>query len=257
MSGSKRGRTDRTSGPHVAPSGRFFLIPWHIGDVRDLTFNALSLVRRLDFLLVEDVESARRDLIRLRADPRAKTLVAVPRDSDPALTARVLSALAGGDVGLVASGGIASFVDPGAWLVSELRRLGVSLVATAGASALTTMLALSGIEWRAKTTSNFTFAMFFDEDGDGRADGRFIALARRREPLFVFLKKSEVARCMALLEPVVKDRPVTLYFDLAKSPPEKFPLSGVVRARACSQWRRELSSLPWDRIDDVSLMVGP
>lgn len=257
MSLHKREREDQTPRPRVVPLGRLFLIPWHIGDARDLTFNAVSLVRRLDFLLVEDIESARRELIRLRADPRAKTLAVVPRDAEPELTSRVLAALTVGDVGLIASGGIPAFVDPGAWLIADLRRKGVSIVATAGASALTTMLALSGIEWRAKTTSHFTFAIFFDADDDGRAERCFIALARRREPLFVFLKKSEVARCVALLEPVVGDRPITLHFDLAKQPPEKFPLSGVTRMRSCSQWRRELSSLPWNRIDDVSLMVGP
>lgn len=234
------------------------MIPWHIGDARDLTLNAASEVRRLKTLLVESAGDTTRELReRLKIDLRDKKIEEIPEDPDDGFLARALDALGRGDVGMLASGGTPGFVDPGAWVVAAMRTRGVELVPLAGASCLATMLSLSGVEWRRKTANSFTFAFFLDGAPGGEEEKRFVTLVKRREPVFVFLGRDGVERCLKVLRRAVGARPVTLYFDLTKRAPGKYPMADKVLTKSCAQWLKTLGGVPWDKVSDVALMVGP
>lgn len=238
--------------------GRLLLIPWHIGNAQDLTFRAASAARGLRLLLVESEADARGELSRtLGADLDKKELRTIPEGRDEEFLGRVLEALSREDVGMLASGGTPGFVDPGAWLVAELRRRGADVTALAGASCLTNMLALSGVEWRRKETNAFTFAFFLDGAPGGEEERRFLRLARRREPLFVFLPPASLERCLRALRPVVGRRPATVFFDLTKRTRGKYPLADKVLSMSCERWLKALPAIPWDRVSDLALMVGP
>jgi 16S rRNA C1402 (ribose-2'-O) methylase RsmI len=251
-------RRNRPAPRRAAGAGRLILLPWHVGDARDITVGVAAELARLRTILVESVEGARRELRGiLRIDPAAKDLRAVPVLPDPAFLRGVVETLALQDVGLMASGGAPAFVDPGAWLVAALRARGTRVVARGGASCLATMLALSGIEWCDKRTCCFTFAFFLDGPDDTADERRFRRLARRPEPLFVFLRRTRLERCLRVLRDEVGRRPVTLFFDLTKGPSRRFPLADEVRSATCERWLALLPRLPWGRLSDVSLMVGP
>ncbi|MDE2492213.1 MAG: hypothetical protein KGM24_15300 [Elusimicrobia bacterium] len=236
--------------------GTLFLIPWHIGNALDTTYRAAELVRRLDLLLVEDLDDARFQLkLCLGVDAGAKTLREIPEEPSPRFRDELLSALQGGDAGLLSSGGVPGFVDPGAWLVADLRARGAPVRALAGPSVLSTMLSLSGVEWRQHRDSSFTFAFFPGCAPGSREEEAFLAVARRPETILVLLRPAELARCLALLRAEVGPRPVTLFFDLTK-PPGSFALADQVRTMTCAEWLGVLSRLPWDGIGDLALMVG-
>lgn len=238
-------------------AGRLLLIPWHIGNVLDTTVHAAMEVRRLRTLLVEDLRDVRFQLRRtLDEDADAKTLLLLPERPDPSFLDGVLAALEREDVGLLSSGGAPAFVDPGSWVVAEVRRRGIEVQALAGASCLSTMLALSGLEWRQGGANAFSFTLFIDGPPGGTEERDFDAAARRREAVFVLLQAAQVPRCLERLRPLVGERPVTLFFDLTK-PREQFPLADAVRTLRCEEWLDAARGLPWDRISDVALMVGP
>lgn len=238
--------------------GKLYLIPWHIGDARDLTLNAAAAVRRLTTLLVESVEDTTRELReRLKVELAGKRIVAIPEDPDAAFLELALAALDEGDAGLLASGGTPGFVDPGAWLVAALRERGVELVPLAGASCLATILSLSGVEWRRKTANSFTFAFFLDGVPGGEEEKRFVSLVKRREPVFVFLGRDSVERCLRAMAPVLRKRPVSLFFDLTKRAPGKYPMADKVLTKTCAAWLESLAEIPWDKVSDAALMVGP
>lgn len=238
--------------------GSLILVPWHIGNARDLTVSAAAEARRLRVLLVESVEDARRELSgRLRLDPEAKDLRAVPEKRDPAFRAEVLRLLEREDVGLLASGGVPGFVDPGAWLVGDLRARGADIVPLAGASCLSTLLSLSGIEWRDKETNAFTFAFFLDGAPGGEEERRFLEVVRRREPVVVFLARASAGRCLRLLRGAAARRPVTLFFDMTKRAGGDYPMADKVLTKTAAQWLQAWGEVPWERVSDVALMVGP
>ena len=238
--------------------GSLVLVPWHIGDARDLTLDAAAEARRLRVLLVESVEDARRELSgRLKLDLSAKELRAVPEKRDPAFRDEVLRLLEREDVGLLASGGVPGFVDPGAWLVGDLRARGAAIVPRAGASCLSALLSLSGIEWRDKETNAFTFAFFLDGAPGGEEETRFLSLVRRREPVIVFLARASAQRCLRLLKDAAPRRPVTLFFDMTKSAGGDYPMADKVLTRTAKRWLDAWDEVPWERVSDVALMVGP
>lgn len=91
----------------------------------------------------------------------------------------------------------------------------------------------------------------------GEEERRFLRLARRREPLFVFLPPASLERCLRALRPVVGRRPATVFFDLTKRTRGKYPLADKVLSMSCERWLKALPSIPWDRVSDLALMVGP
>jgi 16S rRNA C1402 (ribose-2'-O) methylase RsmI len=237
--------------------GRLVLVPWHIGNAQDLTFRAVAEIRLRRLLLVESVPDARRELQEnLRLDLSGKELLAIPEQSDAAFLERVLAALSHEDAAMLASGGTPAFIDPGAWLVAELRKRGVEIAALAGASCLTNMLALSGVEWRVGRNNSFTFAFFLDSKPGGEEERRFKGLARRKEPLFVLLPAAAFERCLRVLGPAVGRRPVTVFFDMTKRTRGKYPMAEKVLTMTCERWLKAAKVIPWDKVSDLALMVG-
>ncbi|MBI5490723.1 MAG: hypothetical protein HY905_25540 [Deltaproteobacteria bacterium] len=237
--------------------GRLFLLPWHIGHGADVTNRVAADVVRLRMLLVESVDNAREELRRIPGvDPAGKELRTIPATPAPRFLDWLVAVLRREDVGMMASSGIPAFVDPGAWVVAALRERGVRIIARPGASALTTMLSLCGIEWRLDTNA-FAFAFFLDMPPGSRVERHFRRVARRPEPLFVFVSKTGLARCLQVLQDEVGIRPVTLFFDLSKGRSRFFPMSDEVRTMTCARWLAALPALPWGKIADVALMVGP
>lgn len=233
--------------PHVLR-----LIPWHIGDRHDLTLQAARLARKLRVFLAEEPDVTRRQFEELGVDCRDKLILLIPEREDPALLARVKELLAVEDVGLVSSGGVPCFIDPGAWLVREVRAAGGAVAASAGASIFSTMLSLSGIEW---TQEHGRGSFVIYSGAEGRE--RFLEAVRRLEPVFVFLNVPRLRECLRLMEPELGSRPVTLFFDLTKVPASKFPYADRTRTLDCRGWLAEVERIDWERVSDVALMVHP
>mgnify|MGYP001612986210 FL=1 len=124
----------------------------------------------------------------------------------------------------------------------------------AGASALTTLLALSGFAWlEDPPTRRFSFT-FFEEAGPH--DFFLETAAREYEPVVVFLRVHAFPLCLKKMEPVVGDRPIAAFFDLTK-PRNKFPYADEVRTLSLKEWRAELPKVRWEKVSDIALMIHP
>lgn len=242
----------------TGPSERrsLFLVPWHIGNRLDVTVNAARAARTLNVFLAEEPELSRRQFESdLGIDCRGKTFLPIPERPDPAYLKDILARLETEDLGLICSGGIPCFIDPGGWVVEKLRAAGTPITALAGASILSTMLSLSGLEWP-RDHSRGSFVIYLSGDMRGLNKKRFLeTFTRAREPVFVFLGVSQFRECLAAMSPVLGARPVSAFFDLTKVPKSKFPYADQVMTLTCREWRREAERLRWNEVSDVSLMV--
>lgn len=237
------------------PGHAFILIPWHIGHWQDMTLRAVAEIRRLHCLVVEDAAEARTQFAKLRLDSAGKEFLEVPSRPRPAFLRRVLCRLRGEDVGMVSLGGVPCFMDPGGWLVRELRARNVLVRALAGASSLAAVLSLSGYDWIETPRSRSFSFVFFDEHGDQSAFRS--AAGRAGEPVVVFIRKHAFADCLRGMRDVVKSRRITVFFDLTKNPREKYPYADRVRTMDCAGWLREAARIPWAKVADVALLVHP
>jgi 16S rRNA C1402 (ribose-2'-O) methylase RsmI len=220
-----------------------------------MTLRAVSTTNRLRCLVTEDVAEARAQFAKLRLSCVGKEFLKVPCRPRPAFLRRVLSLLRSEDVGMVSLGGVPCFMDPGGWLVRELRERGVPVQALAGASSLAAVLSLSGYDWIETPRSRAFSFVFFDEHGD---QGAFqAAVGRTGEPVVVFIRKHAFADCLRGMRDLVKCRRVTVFFDLTKNPREKYPYADQVRTKDCAGWLREARRIPWQDVADVALLIHP
>ncbi|MBI2387145.1 MAG: hypothetical protein HYV14_14230 [Elusimicrobia bacterium] len=236
----------------------FFLIPWHIGNMRDITVHAAQAARRMRVFLAEEPALTKAQFEKdLGIDCRGKEFLPIPEKADPGYMKKVLALLEKEDVALICSGGIPCFIDPGAWLVKSLRAREVPITALAGASILATMLSLSGVDWTGAHNRG-TFLIYLSSGPRGGADSSLLEAVRREdEPVFVFLGLSQFKECMKAMEPAVGGRAVTAFFDLTKVPRSKFPYADRMITLGCREWLTEADRIPWKDISDVALMVHP
>ncbi|MFA6316117.1 MAG: SAM-dependent methyltransferase [Elusimicrobiota bacterium] len=232
-----------------------YLIPWHIGARGDLTLNTVSLARRLGVFLAEEAgEAAEQFLSILRLDAKGREFLTIPPRPDPAFLNRVLGLLEKGDVGLISSGGMPCFADPGGWLVREVRARGGGVTAMAGASGLTTLLALSGFDWlEDPPTRRFSFTFF---EAAGPHDFFLETVARKFEPVVVFLRVAAFPKCLKVMREAVGKRPIAAFLDLTKPRP-KFPHADEVRVLTVAEWQAGKAKVAWDRVSDMALMIHP
>lgn len=235
-------------------SHSLILIPWHIGNWEDMTFQAVSTANRLRCFLAEDAEAARAQFLKLRLECADKEFLTVPVRPEAGFLDRVGERLRQEDVGMVSSGGAPCFADPGGWVVAGLRQRGVPVKALAGASSLTTLLALSGFDWVAQPPSRSFSFVFFDKSGGQEA---FRAAAGRREPVVVFLAAQDFAACLEAMREPAGARRVTAFFDLTKSPRSQYPYADQVRTMTCAGWLAELSGIRWKDVADLALLIHP
>ncbi|MFI5360709.1 MAG: SAM-dependent methyltransferase [Elusimicrobiota bacterium] len=231
------------------------LIPWHIGHRGDVTFNTLRAARRLRVFLAEDADEARSQMREiLRVDCSGKEFLTIPVRRDQSFLERVLDILRREDVGVVSSGGVPCFSDPGGWLVRESRDRGVAMAPLAGASALTTLLSLSGYDWIVEPkTRSFCFIFFTAADVE-RLRG---ALLRKDEPIVVFLNKNSIEECLRTVADLDGARRISLFFDMTKAPKSKFPYANEVRTSPARSWLKTARSIRWKAVSDVAVMIHP
>ncbi len=229
-------------------AGTLILIPWHTGDLRDVTRHALDEVARIEHLLVEDTNIAAQLFNDHGIDCTSKTFTSIGFDPDPMLLERCFDDLHQRDVGMLSSSGVPCFIDPGAWLVRDLRARGVSVRALPGPSALTTVLSLSGVEW-ASDAGVFTFCFFPSRRGP-RLDP---ILDRTGEPIVVFLALETFAEFIDNVASRYPTRSMTAFFDLTKSTCAR---PDVTETMTVSEWRHRGPAIAHGS-EDVSVIVHP
>ena len=233
--------------------GKLVLIPWHIGNLHDVTLGAARAARSLRFFLAEEPEATERMFVSdLGVDCRGKEFTAIPELENEAFLNDVLAKLRAEDVGLICSSGVPCFLDPGAWLVRRLRAREVPVTALAGASILSTLLSLSGLEW-AREQSRGTFAFYLD--GPSRKD-ILEAVQRPDEAVFVFLGVGKFRECLEFIGPSVGERLISAFFDLTK-PKTGFPYADRVMTMDRRDWLKEAEAIRWKEVSDVALMIHP
>jgi 16S rRNA (cytidine1402-2'-O)-methyltransferase len=130
------------SEPFHAEAGTLYVVATPIGNLRDLTFRALDVLRAVDIIAAEDTRHSRHLLDHFGIDAR---LVAVHEHNERASGDKVVHWLAEPrSVALVTDAGTPGVSDPGALVVAAVLAAGYRVVPIPGASAVTTALSAAG-----------------------------------------------------------------------------------------------------------------
>ena len=149
-----------------------YVIPTPIGNMEDITLRALSVLRRVDWLLCEDTRRSRRLLSHY--DIRAPKLERFDMYTEYRMQRRLLERLKGDEQGgLVCDAGMPGISDACYSLVSAMQSEGLSVCCLPGATALIPALVSSGLP-----TTPFYFEGFLPQKK--RRKQRLEALALRK-----------------------------------------------------------------------------
>jgi 16S rRNA (cytidine1402-2'-O)-methyltransferase len=122
--------------------GTLFLVGTPIGNLEDMTFRAIRVLREVDLIAAEDTRHSGRLLKHFDIDTR---MISFHGDSTSERLDEIMSSLEKGDVALISDAGMPGISDPGVDLVRAAVAEGFQIESVPGPSAVTTAAALSGL----------------------------------------------------------------------------------------------------------------
>lgn len=143
--------------------GKLLVVATPIGNLEDMTFRAVNVLKKVPFILAEDTRETKKLLNRYKI----KTQLVSYRDQNhEKMMGKILEKLDMGlDLALVSDNGTPLISDPGYKLVRELRVRGYNVIPIPGPSALTSALSTSGLP-----TDKVTFLGFLPKSESKREE---------------------------------------------------------------------------------------
>ena len=121
-----------------------YVVATPIGNLKDLTFRALDVLRTVDVIAAEDTRVTSRLLNHYAI--AAKRLIALHEHNEQRTAPQVIAQLeAGRSVALVSDAGTPAFSDPGARVVAAVREAGYPVIPIPGPNAAAAALSVSGL----------------------------------------------------------------------------------------------------------------
>ena len=133
--------------------GKLFIVATPIGNLNDITFRAIEVLKNVDIVLVEDTRQSKK----LFANFEISTpMLAFHEHNEREKTKVIISEIRSGkSIALISDAGTPLISDPGYFLVAQAKKEGLKVVPIPGPSALITALSASGL-----ASDSFTFLGF-------------------------------------------------------------------------------------------------
>lgn len=187
-------------------TGTLYLCATPIGNLEDITFRAVRILREVDLIAAEDTRRTRQLLTHfdihtplMRYDEFS--------NSGGQIIARLL---AGESVACVSDAGLPAISDPGADLVKLAVDAGVPVCPIPGANAALSALICSGLD-----TTRFTFAGFLPKSAKNRSE-ILQRLATHEETLIFYEAPHRLKKTLTEIAEVFGDRQIVLARELTK-----------------------------------------
>ena len=131
-------------------TGTLFIVATPIGNLDDITFRAVEVLKSVDIILAEDTRHSKKLLLHLDI---SKSIIAFHEHNERDKTEAIIRELQSGkSIALISDAGTPLISDPGYFLVIQAKKEGRKIVPIPGPSALITALSASGL-----SSDSFTF----------------------------------------------------------------------------------------------------
>ena len=195
--------------------GKLYIVATPIGNLEDITLRALKVLREVDLILCEDTRVAKKLLDRYEIQ---KPLLSYHHHSKLSRVEKIVEHLENGkNLALVSDAGTPGISDPGNELIAQLtkaqpsseRRLSLRIIPIPGASAITCLASVAGINM-----SRFTF-LGFPPHKKGR-ETFFKEVAGAKYPVIYFESPHRFLKNLELLEKFRPDAKLVVGRELTK-----------------------------------------
>jgi 16S rRNA (cytidine1402-2'-O)-methyltransferase len=187
----------------------FYVVATPIGNMGDITFRALDILKEVDLILCEDTRETGKILHKYDIK---KPTMSYHAQSKLAKTDKIFELLGEGkNLALVSDAGTPGISDPGAMLISKIKQElgGVQVIPIPGATALITALSASGLP-----THEFTFLGFLPHK-KGR-ETLFKEIAESKRTMCFYESPHRILKTLEALNKFAPEKKVCIARELTK-----------------------------------------
>jgi len=217
-----------------------FLVSTPIGNLEDMTFRAIRVLKEVDLVACEDTRHSRKLLQHFGITTRLTSFYEHnERDKGEKLLAELK---AGKKVALISDAGTPAISDPGYRLVRRCHAEGIEVSIVPGAQAAVSALAVSGLP-----TDRFAFEGFLPQKAGARR-ARLEELARETRTLVFYEAPHRLAASLKDLATLASEREVVVVRELTKLHEE---ICRGTAAELAHRWQQEKVR------GEIVLLIGP
>lgn len=188
-------------------TGKCYLVATPIGNMKDITLRALETLKEVDTIACEDT---RHTLGLLNRYEIKKPLISYYQHKEREGAEQIIALLnEGKNVALVSDAGMPCISDPGSILVQTLRERNMEITVIPGASALTSAVALSGIE------GAFTFVGFLGDKNKDRLE-KLNPFIDTPTALVIYCSPHDLSKTLVFLYETLGGRAVHIIKEITK-----------------------------------------
>ncbi|HKJ04241.1 MAG TPA: 16S rRNA (cytidine(1402)-2'-O)-methyltransferase [Geopsychrobacteraceae bacterium] len=196
-------------------SGLLYVVATPIGNLEDISYRAVRVLREVDLIAAEDTRHSRRLLDHYGVKTR---LISYHEHNEIGRAEQLLAKLQNGEsIALISDAGTPGIADPGYRLVRQCRQLDVEVVAVPGPSALIAALSISGI-----ATDSFSFIGFLPSKAQARRT-LLQGLVSEKKTLACYESPHRLSDCLNdIVELLGEDRGLAIARELTKKHEELY-----------------------------------
>ena len=184
-----------------------YLVPTPIGNLGDITFRAIEILKKSDFILCEDTRVSKKLLDRYQINTG---LISNHKFNETKNLAKIIQILKNNKiVSIISDAGTPGISDPGSILINECVKQNINIIPLPGASAVTTAISMSGFGGK------YLFYGFFP-DKEKMIISELEKLSNLDCSLVFFISPKKVNKIIPHLNNYFSDRKILICREISK-----------------------------------------
>ena len=189
-------------------SGKLYLIPTPIGNLKDITLRALETLKSVDLIACEDT---RQSLKLLNHFGIKKTLVSYHKHNENGKSEDIIKRLLEGqNIAIISDAGTPGISDPGSVIAKRCIEENIEFEVYPGATAITTALVYSGLD-----TDKFIFVGFLSRENKDRKE-TMSSLVDRQETIILYEAPHRIQSTLSFIKEMLGNRRIAVCKELTK-----------------------------------------
>lgn len=211
--------------------GTIYLVATPIGNLEDMTFRAIKILKQVDLIAAEDT---RHTIQLLNHFEISKPMISYHRHNEDIKTGGLISqVLEGKNVAIVTDAGTPGISDPGEEIVKAAIENKIEIIPIPGACAFINSLIVSGI-----STTEFSFFGFLPLNKNNRKE-KLVQIAKEHKTVILYEAPHKLQKTLKDIVETIGDIPACLVRELTKIHEEKLYGSISELIQVCKEPRGE------------------